>query len=127
MLCDQIRRIPELADLILVVLTSGDRAEDPSVYKQLGVATHLLKPVKPSELLRIILQILGKIVDQQETDTGRLEPAAESSTKPLRPICPMRPMRRRIGKCLSTRFPAPRAIWRRWLPGDRVATGDWRL
>ena len=52
MLCEQIRGIPELADLILVVLTSGDRAGDHSLYKQLGVAAHLLKPVKPSELLR---------------------------------------------------------------------------
>ena len=84
MLCEQIRGMPELADLTLVVLTSGDRAGDHSLCKQLGVAAHLLKPVKPSELLRVVLRVLGKAVDRQETDTGRSEPAAESLTKSLR-------------------------------------------
>jgi CheY-like chemotaxis protein len=84
MLCEQIRGIPELADLTLVVLTSGDRAGDHTLCKQLGVAAHLLKPVKPSELLLVVLRVLGEAVDRQVTDTGRLEPAAESLTKSLR-------------------------------------------
>jgi two-component system sensor histidine kinase/response regulator len=84
MLCEQIRGMPELADLTLVVLTSGDRAGDHSLCKQLAVAAHLLKPVKPSELLRVVLRVLGKGADREETDTGRSEPTAANMTKSLR-------------------------------------------
>jgi PAS domain S-box-containing protein len=84
MLCEQIRGISELADLTIVVLTSGDRVGDHSLCNQFGVAAHLLKPVKPSELLRVVLRVLGEAVDRQVTGTGMLEPAAKSLTKSLR-------------------------------------------
>jgi CheY-like chemotaxis protein len=83
-LCEQIRGIPALADLTIVVLTSGDRAGDHALCQKLGVAAHLLKPVKPSELLRVVLRVLGQAVDQQTTDTGMSEPTVERLTRSLR-------------------------------------------
>ena len=84
MLCERIRGIPELANLILVILTSGDRAGDLSRCQQLDVAAHLLKPVKPSELLHVLLRVLGKAVAQEVAATGRPRPVVPRSTKRLR-------------------------------------------
>ena len=84
MLCEQIRGIPELANLILVILTSGDRAGDLSLCQQLGVAAHLLKPVKPSELLHVLLRALGKAVAQEGRAADRPGPFVPSIAQPLR-------------------------------------------
>ncbi len=83
-LCERIRGMPELAHLTIVILTSGDRAGDPSLCQQLGVAAQLLKPVKPSELLKVLLRVLGRAVAQEENATVRPGPTAPSTAKSLR-------------------------------------------
>ncbi len=84
MLCEQIRAQPELANLTLVVLTSGDRTGDLSLCQQLGVAAHLLKPVKPSELRNVLLRVLGRAVAQEGKCADRARPTVPSVTKSLR-------------------------------------------
>jgi len=84
MLCERIRNTPELADLILVVLTSGDRAGDISLCEQLAIAARLLKPVKPSELVNVLLRVMGKAVAQEARDTHRPATCASSVAKSLR-------------------------------------------
>lgn len=49
----------ELCRGMIVMLTSGDRADDLETCRQLGVSTYLIKPVKQSELFNAILQALG--------------------------------------------------------------------
>jgi two-component system sensor histidine kinase/response regulator len=44
---------------MVVMLTSGDRADDLETCRQLGVSTYLIKPIKQSELFNAILQALG--------------------------------------------------------------------
>jgi CheY-like chemotaxis protein len=84
MLCEQIRSLPELDDLVLIVLTSGDRAGDLSRCRDLGVAAHLLKPVKPSELISVLQRAAGQKVPKREREVKgppvSSEPAAQ---KPL--------------------------------------------
>ena len=82
MLCERIRGMPELANLIIVMLTSGDRAGDLSLCQQLGVAAHILKPVKPSELLNVLLRALGRAVAQEENaDSSDLDRPHRASQK----------------------------------------------
>ena len=56
---EYIKRDPELADAVILVLTSGGRPGDAERCRNLGIAAYLLKPVKQSELLEAILLAFG--------------------------------------------------------------------
>jgi two-component system sensor histidine kinase/response regulator len=58
-LVEWIRQESLLAHTIVIMLTSGADPGDPGRCKQLGVAAHLLKPVKQSELFDAIGMSLG--------------------------------------------------------------------
>lgn len=51
---EELRRISSYADLPVIVLSSGDRGTEADRCERLGVAAHLMKPVKQSELLTAI-------------------------------------------------------------------------
>ncbi len=53
-----LRQIDSLAHTPVVMLTSGDHPEDRQRCEQVGVVAHLLKPVKQSELLDVLLDVL---------------------------------------------------------------------
>jgi PAS domain S-box-containing protein len=57
-LIERLREQPALRDTTVIVLTSGTRTGDASRSVKLGVAAHLIKPVKQSELLNAILAAL---------------------------------------------------------------------
>jgi CheY-like chemotaxis protein len=57
-LAQQIRRVPELAPMLLVAITGYGRPEDQRRAREVGFDAHLLKPVEP-QVLRTILQIRG--------------------------------------------------------------------
>ncbi len=66
---------------VVMMLTSGDRANDLDTCRELGVSTYLIKPVKQSELFDAILQTLGAA----ETDSWQI--AAQSQPRePNRPL-----------------------------------------
>ncbi len=50
---------------VVVMLTSGDRADDLEMCRELGVSTYLIKPIKQSELFNAILQALGAAHHEQ--------------------------------------------------------------
>lgn len=56
---EELRRIPELADLPVIMLTSGDNHDDIARCRELGVAVRLLKPIKQSELFDALGSALG--------------------------------------------------------------------
>ncbi|HVC94083.1 MAG TPA: PAS domain S-box protein [Pirellulales bacterium] len=58
-LADEIRRHVELAGATIMMLTSADRPGDIARCQQLGIAAHLMKPIKQSELLDSIMAVLG--------------------------------------------------------------------
>jgi PAS domain S-box-containing protein len=57
-LAEQIRAHPDFAGATIMMLSSADRAGDAARCEALGIAAHLMKPVKQSELLNTILTIL---------------------------------------------------------------------
>ena len=79
-LTNSLRQDPDLAATKVIMLTSGDRAEDLAHCSNLGIAAYLLKPAKPSELLEAIEAAMGALVPQRE-----LTNAAEDAL-PVRPL-----------------------------------------
>ncbi|MDG1894970.1 MAG: response regulator, partial [Fuerstiella sp.] len=59
MLCEQIRSHVEFSELKIIMLTSSGRPGDGDHRARLGVSSHLLKPVKKSELFDAIVTVLG--------------------------------------------------------------------
>jgi CheY-like chemotaxis protein len=59
MLVEQIRKLPELDGLVIVMLTSGGQRGDAARCKELGIAAYLTKPVQQSDLLEALLNVLG--------------------------------------------------------------------
>ena len=77
-LIEKIRQEPRLANLPIVVLTSGTRRFDLPRLRKLGVELRLLKPVKPSELRTAIGNSLGIVSRRAEShDTAAPMKAAE--------------------------------------------------
>lgn len=58
-LAEQIRADRQLAATEIVVLTSGPRSDDMKRNEDLRISAHLMKPVKPSELLDAIMGAAG--------------------------------------------------------------------
>jgi two-component system, sensor histidine kinase and response regulator len=58
MLVEHARKLPELRDLVAVMLTSGGRRGDGQRCKELGIAAYLIKPVLQSDLLEALLRVL---------------------------------------------------------------------
>jgi len=55
-----IKEHPELGHVSIMMLTSDAQSGDIVRCRQLGVAAHLIKPIRQSELLDTILRVLGK-------------------------------------------------------------------
>jgi len=54
-----VKRDPDLASAVILMLTSGGQQGDAACCRQLGIAAYLMKPVKQSEILEAILLALG--------------------------------------------------------------------
>lgn len=80
-LAQRIRQSPEFAGTIVILLTSGMHPEDVKRGEDIGVAAHLMKPVKQSELYDAIAVSLGVTT----ADSGDSTAAARIET-PLRPL-----------------------------------------
>ena len=66
MLAEQIKQDPRTDSTVVMMLTSGDRAEDTRRCNELGISAYLLKPIKQSELLESIQLALGITVARKE-------------------------------------------------------------
>src|SRR5580704_3140658 len=58
-LVERIRQRPESSTTRIIMLTSAGYREDAKRSKKLGIASHLLKPIRQSELRETITRILG--------------------------------------------------------------------
>src|SRR6185436_13730519 len=54
-----IKQHPELGNASIMMLTSGAQSSDFARCGELGIAAHLIKPIRQSELLDTILNVLG--------------------------------------------------------------------
>ncbi len=77
-LAERIKQDPELRGTIIMMLTSGDRPDEIARCEQLGLATHLLKPIKQSELFDAIIQALG--VNTADANPSEDEPESTPPT-----------------------------------------------
>jgi two-component system sensor histidine kinase/response regulator len=59
MLVERMQKLPELRDLVTIMLTSGGQRGDGQRCKELGIAAYLIKPVLQSDLLETMLRVLG--------------------------------------------------------------------
>jgi PAS domain S-box-containing protein len=82
-LAERIKQHPEFAQAVVLMLSSADRAGDAARCRDLGLQRYLTKPVRQSELLDTILQVLG--VREQLREKGKRGRRGDSkSTSPLR-------------------------------------------
>jgi len=84
-LAERIRRLPELAGVAVVLLSSADSQHEAARCRRAGVAGYLTKPVKQSELLDAILialdpsrrnkaEMIGRHLRQQQSTSCRSRP-----------------------------------------------------
>jgi signal transduction histidine kinase/DNA-binding response OmpR family regulator len=85
-LAARIKHEPDLAAATIMMLSSADRQGDAVRCRELGVARYLTKPIKQSELLDAILQLLGTVQINRAERTGRkasLDPESRSRLRLL--------------------------------------------
>jgi two-component system sensor histidine kinase/response regulator len=84
-LAEQIRSHPELAGATIMMLVSSDRQGSIERCREAGIGACLMKPLKQSELLNAILDLLGT------REERRVRPrVAESAAHDLKPGRPLR-------------------------------------
>ncbi len=67
-LVQELRKSPQLRNLVVILLTSSDQPSDLARCRSLDVAGCLTKPVKQSELFDVIADVMGVHVDAPQTD-----------------------------------------------------------
>jgi PAS domain S-box-containing protein len=75
----EIRNDPDLNGAIIMMLTSGDRPGDLARCREFGVAAHLMKPLKQSELFDAIAAAVGAVTAEAEVAAN-----LPVQTRPLR-------------------------------------------
>jgi two-component system sensor histidine kinase/response regulator len=83
-LVERLRRQATFADLPVIMLTSGLHAEDASRCEELGLAAHLMKPAKQSELRAAIARAVGQSPRRVGDTTHAAMISKESFPRPLR-------------------------------------------
>jgi two-component system sensor histidine kinase/response regulator len=81
-LASAIRDDPSLAEIVIIMLTSGKRPGDRDRVDELAVAAHLLKPVKQSELLDAIVLAFGITT----SESGSAAPEVIDSSAGIGPL-----------------------------------------
>jgi PAS domain S-box-containing protein len=94
-LVTQIKQYADLAGATIMMLSSADHQGDTNRCRALGVAKYLTKPIKQSELLDAIMDVLGTLKVNEMPDEGSVagghppsaSPAAGARTVPATPSC----------------------------------------
>lgn len=73
----------DFCESVIMVLTSGDRSGDRQLCEELGIAAHLMKPIKQSELIDAIVLALGDMTEFEQADDSRLTQMG-ATLRPLR-------------------------------------------
>ncbi len=79
-----IRDSQSLTQPVMIMISSGTRQGDSVRARQVGIAGHLSKPIKQSELRDAICRSLGAPAAAAAEPTPAPEPATEPSSRPLR-------------------------------------------
>jgi signal transduction histidine kinase/DNA-binding response OmpR family regulator/HPt (histidine-containing phosphotransfer) domain-containing protein len=68
-LAGRIRQNPKLAGAIVLMLTSGGQPGDIDRCRELGISAYLIKPIRRSELLDVVLRVLNQEPKEVITDS----------------------------------------------------------
>ncbi|MDB5310908.1 MAG: domain S-box protein [Gemmataceae bacterium] len=71
-LATQIRQRAELSATRIILLTSGDRPGDLARFREQRINAHLLKPVRPDELLETICRVMSRPAGRMKDEGGRV-------------------------------------------------------
>jgi PAS domain S-box-containing protein len=77
---EQVRSQPDLVGAIILMLASVDRSRTVDRCREAGVSTYLLKPLKQSELLNTILDVVRTAIGLRSSRIGR---AATADSPPV--------------------------------------------
>ena len=67
-LAERIHKNPKLAGAIVLMLTSGEQPGDVDRCRELGISSYLIKPIRRSELLDVVLRVLKTAPTEVITD-----------------------------------------------------------
>ncbi|MCA8990894.1 MAG: response regulator [Planctomycetaceae bacterium] len=79
-LAEKIRKDEHLGELVIIMLTSGDRPSDRKRCAELDISAHLMKPVKQSELFNSIVVAFG--ISSMESESGPAQVDAAETAVP---------------------------------------------
>jgi len=84
-LADQIRHAPNLANVVILMLTSGEQRGDLQRSRGLGVSAYLMKPIRRSELRAAIVQTISapSAGDNKKPALTASQPAVRVSPEPF--------------------------------------------
>jgi PAS domain S-box-containing protein len=88
-LVDRIKHTPDLADVVIIMLTSGEKRGDLQRCRGLGVSAYLMKPVRRNELREAMV----KALTEHSVSPGKIQLTAVSQAPDL--VAP-EPLRSRI-------------------------------
>jgi CheY-like chemotaxis protein len=83
-LAERMRDHPELVGATIMMLSSADRQGNAARCRELGIAAYLMKPLKQSELLNTIQNVLNAPLVREESAAARRRPEAEARGRPAR-------------------------------------------
>jgi two-component system, sensor histidine kinase and response regulator len=80
-LVQQIKQTPDLAGVVILMLTSGEKRGDLQRWREIGAAAHLMKPVRRAELRAAIVKALRRPeVDQAVEPTSSVSQSSNRKT-----------------------------------------------
>ncbi len=83
-LAEELKKDPTLTNTIVMMLTSGSRSDDLTRCERLGIAAHLMKPVKQSDLFDALMVALG--VTKPESFPPPISSEPVETQSPQRPL-----------------------------------------
>lgn len=87
-LAEEIRNDEKLAGAVIMMLSSGDRAEDVQLCREFGVSAYIRKPIKQSELFDSLVSVLA--IDGTDDSPGPGDTDADRSDRKEISIPPLR-------------------------------------
>jgi two-component system sensor histidine kinase/response regulator len=77
-LADQIKNTPTLADVVILMLTSGERRREIERCRALGISAYLMKPVRRAELRAAILKAMSasSMIENENDQVSKLSPVS---------------------------------------------------
>ena len=73
-LTSRIRQDSQLGSTVIMMLSSGAGPDDVIRSRELGAASHLMKPIKSSELFSAIAAVMGTASHTETPSASRLDP-----------------------------------------------------